>query len=277
MLPNMQKKVNVFVVLMAVVVVFSLPVAADTLVTTEYRITSSYLDETQPTLGENLSTDLVVYTQIQNDGLGNISYQPLLPNGAPDGGEIPVTWTPGVDEQLNDVSGDYIVYTSAIDGVVIYRISDSAYWSFGDPLLINEPHIDGDWIVWLSAHQVMVYNVNDLGTAVQAQPISGIPAMMLQIGDRFAVWVEAQDIVVWDLVGASATVVGTGAVDASPTTSGAWVAWVVAGSGSTGIEAFNMDTQAQVSVVDDGSLNLMPRGIKRGRELRHLGLPPVDG
>ncbi|MHC4575392.1 MAG: TolB family protein, partial [Planctomycetota bacterium] len=155
-------------------------------------------------------------------------------------------------------SGDYIVYTSAIDGVVIYRISDAAYWSFGDPLLINEPHIDGDWIVWLSAHQVMVYNLNDLGTAVQAQPISGIPAMMLQIGDRFAVWVEAQDIVVWDLVGASATVVGTGAVDASPTTSGAWVAWVVAGSGSTGIEAFNMDTQAQVSVVDDGSLNLMP-------------------
>ena len=119
--------------------------------------------------------------------------------------------------QLNDVSGNYIVYTSMINGVVIYRISDGATWSFGDPLLINDPHIDGNWIVWLSAGQVMLYNLNDLGTAIQAQPISGIPASMLQIGDRFAVWGEASDIVVWDLAGSTSTVVGTTAdVDTTP-------------------------------------------------------------
>ncbi len=171
-------------ILLAVLVVLPASAGADTLVTTEYQITTSLLDETQPTLGVNLITDLVVYTQIQDDGLGDIWYQPLL-NGAPDGGAIAVTSTQGVHEELNDASGDYIVYTSTIDGVVIYRISDSAYWSFGDPLLITDPHIDGNWVVWLSAMQVMRYNLSDLGSAVQAQPISGIPASDVEIGDRF--------------------------------------------------------------------------------------------
>ncbi len=74
-----------------------------------------------------------------------------------------------------------------------------------------------------------------------------------------AVWVEDSDIVVWDLAGSTATVVGTADNDMTPTTSGAWVAWV-AGEGPTRIEAVNMDdpTLTLVSVVNDGSLNLMP-------------------
>lgn len=237
---------------------------ADTLVTTEYQVTTSPLPETQPSLGMNLTTDLVVYTQIQDNGLGDIFYQPLL-NGAPDGGEIPVAATPGIDEKLNDVSGQYIVYTSTIDGVVIYRMQDATspatYWAFGDPLLITDPHIDGDWVVWLrggpGGAQVMLYNLNNLGSATQPEPISGIPASDLQIGDRFAVWVEGADIVVWDLAARTTTVVGTADTDTSPVTSGRWVAWVV-GNGPTGIQAVDMDdpTLSQVSVVDDGVLNL---------------------
>ncbi len=255
---NLSISLNSCLCIVLLGLMFSGQAAADTLVTTEYRITTSDLDETQPTLGVNLSTDLVVYTQIQDDGLGDIFYQPLL-NGAPDGGEIPVTDTPGVDEKLNDVSGDYIVYTSMIDGVVIYRMSDGASWAFGDPLLIDDPHIDGDWVVWLRGTQVMLYDLNDLGTAAQAQPISGLPASMAQIGDRFAVWVEDSNIVVWDLAGSTSTVVGTADSDITPTTSGAWVAWV-AGEGPTRIEAVNMDdpTLTLVSVVNDGSLNLRP-------------------
>ncbi|MBA7686196.1 hypothetical protein ES703_94637 [subsurface metagenome] len=88
-------------------------------------------------------------------------------DGAPNGPPIAVTRTPGVHEELNDASGDYIVYTSFIDGVVIFRISDGAYWSLGDPLLIGGPRIDGNWLVWSSGGQVMLYNLNDLGTAVQ--------------------------------------------------------------------------------------------------------------
>lgn len=231
--------------------------AADTLVVTEHRITASQLDETQPTLGVNLSTDLVVYTQKQSDGLGDIWYQPLL-NGSPNGPPIPVTNTPGVDEQLNDVSGDYIVYTSMIDGVVIYRISDGAAWAFANPLSLDDSHIDGNWVTWLNGTDVMLYNLNNLGTGVQAERISSSPASMLQIGDRFVVWVEAQDIVVWDLAGSTATVVGTADNDVTPTTSGAWVAWVAGNSNR--IESVNMDdpTLSLAPVVNDGSLNLRP-------------------
>ncbi len=88
---------------------------ADTLQTVERRITSSSAFETTPTLGNDGTTDLVVYTLRQIDSGGGLQagdnwYQPLLrcaPNGLP----VQVTATP-TDDQLNDVSGDWIVYTS---------------------------------------------------------------------------------------------------------------------------------------------------------------------
>jgi hypothetical protein len=235
-------------------------VMADTMVATEFRITASYLDETEPTLGVSLTTDLVVYTQIQPDGTGDIWYQPLF-EGAPDGVSTRVTSMPGIHDQLNDVSGDYIVYTSTEGGynfVVVYEISTGSSWTLTPPAIISDPHIDGDWVVWLQSAQVMLYNLMDLGTAAQAQPISGIPASSPQIGDRFAVWVEGSDIVVWDLSSSTTMVVGTAGIDTNPTTSGPWVAWL-SGEGPTRVEAINMDVQGSGrTVADNGTLNLRP-------------------
>ena len=94
---------------------------ADTLETVERRITASTAFETTPTLGNDGTTDLVVFTMRPyingNFGAGDIWYQPLV-GGAPSGMPVQVTSGP-IDDQLNDVSGDYIVYT-AFDSVTLY-------------------------------------------------------------------------------------------------------------------------------------------------------------
>ena len=105
---------------------------ADTLESVEYPITSSPAFETTPTVGNDGVTDLVVYTvreqRIDSSfGPGDIWYQRLI-DGAPSGAPVQVT-SGSTDDQLNDVSGDYIVYTAyesptANSGsIIIYQIS----------------------------------------------------------------------------------------------------------------------------------------------------------
>ena len=99
----------------------------------EHQITVSSANETTPTLGNDGTSDLVVYTMrvVLPDGSlapGDIWYQRLTPDGAPTGPAIQVTADP-TDDELNDVSGDYIVYTAydsttSMAGVImLYRIS----------------------------------------------------------------------------------------------------------------------------------------------------------
>jgi hypothetical protein len=246
----MRTKWEFVLVCVGLVLFICFPATAECLETTEFQITSSYLDETEPALGQNI----VVYTQTQNDGLGDIWYQPLI-DGAPSGCPFAVTSTPTISEQLVDVSGDYILFSSTIDGIVVFRISDGASWSFGDPLSVTDPHIHGEWVGWLDSGQVMLYNLNDLGSTVPPQPISGIPASTLEIGDRFAVWVESNDIVVWDLASATSTTIGSANGVIGPTTSGTWVAWMAYDRVICGSHGFIYDGTTHTTIDVPGGYN----------------------
>ena len=86
--------------------------AQTTLTVVENQVTSSSFHETTPTLGNDGTGDLVVYTarELLNTGLfdqADIYYQPLLA-GQADGPPMQVTASL-TDDVLNDVSGDYIV------------------------------------------------------------------------------------------------------------------------------------------------------------------------
>ena len=91
------------------------PAFADTLSVNEYLVASTNAYETSPTLGNDGISDLVVYTtrDVLPTGFfdaGNIWYQRLA-GGAPLGLPVQVTVGP-TNTHLNDVSGDYIVYTA---------------------------------------------------------------------------------------------------------------------------------------------------------------------
>ena len=137
--------------------VVAAPVSADTLVATEHQITTTDFYETTPTLGNDGVSDLVVYTKRPllgggALGAGDIWYQ-RLDDGAPSG--LPVRVTPGpTDDQLNDVSGDWIVYTSydsvtsSSGSIVAYEISTGTTHTIASAVVIQEPKIHGRRIVW---------------------------------------------------------------------------------------------------------------------------------
>jgi probable HAF family extracellular repeat protein/beta propeller repeat protein len=259
----------------------SQPVWAEGLATTEHRITASAAFETTPTLGNDGNTDLVVYTlrPMSNSmpGAGDIWYQPLA-NGAPSGMPVQVT-TDSTDDQLNDVSGDYIVYTaydsvlSYSGSIMVYQISTGARHEIGRADTIQEPRIHGSTVVWseggVFATKVMLYKLAWLDTETPAVQIAGPdpPTFDIQIGSRFAVWSEYSagqyDICAYDLTtGETKYVRGTTASihERAPATSGAWVVWheISVGDTSTRICAKNLDTQETITVTDANAMNLNP-------------------
>jgi len=106
----------VFVLMLTRVFVLMVTPFEDTLHVTEHQITSSSAIETRPTIGNDGTSDLVVFMVIPlispgNPGPADIWYQRLDANGAPDGLARQVT-SADTDDFYNDVSGDYIVYTA---------------------------------------------------------------------------------------------------------------------------------------------------------------------
>jgi hypothetical protein len=126
----------------------------------------------------------------------------------------------GTDDQLNDVSGDYIVYTAysgvgAWDGtIMLYRISTrelvplSAHLTFA-----REPRISGGNVVWVEGPagqtRIMWYELAWLGNSQEARPVAGPvpPADEVAIGERFIAWIQwssgQADIWAFDLVNAT--------------------------------------------------------------------------
>src|SRR3989344_8981262 len=154
---------------------------ADTLQTHEYAVTASGSWETTPRLGNDGVSELVVFTRADlladgSIGKGDIFYQRLA-GGAPDGAAVQVTFGTQ-DNQLNDVSGDYIVYTaydstSSVSGrIMVYQISSTLLYGIGSALVIREPRISGSKVVWreggAAATMVMIYDLSWLGPAPDA-------------------------------------------------------------------------------------------------------------
>ena len=156
---KMKRNISCISILFLLVSVFLISTtAADIIETTTHQITSSTADETTPTIGHNdvTNTDYVVFTlHPESGGLlgpGDIWYQPLF-NGAPSGLPVQVT-NSSTDDQLNDCSGDYIVYTAfdstiPISGsIMLYQISTGDLHTLATASIIQEPKIHGDKIVW---------------------------------------------------------------------------------------------------------------------------------
>lgn len=252
---------------------------ADTLIVVENPVADTTLYETTPTLGDGV----VVYTarELLNNGFydqGDIYYQPLDNAGAPVGPSVQVT-SDLTDDKLNDVSGDYIVYTSydTVDTysgqIMLYEISTGLVQPIGDALVIQEPRIHGGVVVWvqgaIGASEVMKYELAWLGTATAPVSLTGPipPTSNVDIGDRFVVWVEQEvmgdtDIGAYDLVNDfRIKLTDTAAIDERhPSTSGDWIVWEAQDHGATTkrIEAANLETGDYRIVHDDGSVGARP-------------------
>ncbi len=254
---------------------------ADTLSTREYAVTATGSWETMPRLGNDGLSDLVVFTKIDllPDGTaskGDIWYQRLAA-GAPLGAAVQVT-SNAQDNQLNDVSGDYIVYTaydskSSLSGrIMVYQISTTNLYVIGSALVIQEPRISGSKVVWReggsAATMVMIYDLSWLGTARGAEVLAGPipPTYTVDIGDRFVVWAELTngqyDLVAYELFsGTRADVTATPSTfETEPSTSGAWVVWQAQDKGVTAsrIVARNLDTAEERVIADSNVYNYQP-------------------
>ena len=254
---------------------------ADTLVTHEYQATSGALWDTTPRLGNDGVSDLVVFAtrEMLADGSwskGDIWYQRLVA-GAPSGNAIQVT-SGVLNNELNDVSGDFIVWTaydstSTLKGrIMVYQISTTLLYEIGGALVMEEPRISGPKLVWreggANAIQVMLYDLSWLGTAREADIIAGPipPTYNVDIGDRFVVWAEKsnpqQDIFAYDYVrGIRIQVTFTpNVIESDPSTSGAWVVWQAQDKGvaASRIVAKNIDTSEERIIADGGVWNYRP-------------------
>ena len=254
---------------------------ADTLVPREYAVTATGSWETMPRLGNDGVSDLVVFTRcdLLPDGAltkGDVFYQRLF-GGAAFG--APVQVTSGVqDNWLADVSGDFIAWT-AYDSVntmsgtiMVYQISTAMLRGIGSAMVIQEPRIHGNKVVWreggAGAAMVMIYDLGWLGTTRDADILAGPmpPTAYVAIGDRFVVWAEVSssqyDLVAFDLAaGTKLALTATPLSDErEPSTSGPWIVWQAQDKGvaAARIVARNVDTAEERVIADSGVYNLRP-------------------
>lgn len=250
---------------------------ADTLQTVKRQITSSSDYETTPSLGNDGVQDIVVYTSraLLNGGIlgaADIWYQPLV-GGAPAGGPVQVTFG-DIDEQLNDVSGDYIVYT-AYDSVtansgaiVVYQISTGVANTIATATIIQEPKIHGDRIIWRQggafAAEVMYFEIPWIAHGFSPRRLAGPvpPTFDIQIGSRYAVWAELDgtyDVHAYDFdLMAEVHITNTPALnERQPATTGDWIIWQQQSGLNSTIDAKNMVTQERITI-DNGASNYNP-------------------
>ncbi len=244
----------------------------------EHPITSSSAIETTPTVGNDGTNSLVVYTVRASSGSqGDIFYQRLAADGSASGPAVQVT-TSSTDDQLNDVSGNHIVYTafdstiSSSGDVIVYEISSAIAQSIGNAAQLSGPRIHGNKVVWTEGTStgtvVKLFDLSWIGTAQAAIVIAGPlpPASEVQIGDRFVVWSEfvggQSDMAAYDLtLGTRFVVAGSATInERQGATSGPWIVWQSrnVGAANSRIEALNVDTAEARLIVNDGALPRLP-------------------
>jgi len=249
-----------------------------------HQITSSLSRETTPSLGADSISPLVVYTSSQllstgSYGPGDIYYQRLLQNGAPSGAPVAVT-TGSRDDRLNDVSGDYITFTSfestsTFPGEIrLFQISTQQSWTLGSGL-VQMPKISGNNLIWRESNAqgtlIWRYDLSWLGSSTPAQLLYGPqpPVGEIAIGDQNVVWSVSQpdgyDIYGYDLASGSTFLVTQtpGVLDRLPSSSGPWVTYRAGDANDPGLDTLriigtNVDT-GEVRVMADPASGVVSR------------------
>jgi beta propeller repeat protein len=259
---------------LVMVVLVSGAARADILTTDIHTITATTdAFETTPTIGENSNGSYVVYTKRSLSGgtiqPGDIYYQRVGGNGAPIGAAIKVSMDAdgSVDDKLNDISGNRIVYTSFMSGgalIRLYNISSASAMDLTSLGKVYRARIDGDVVAWVQgtpgATEIDMVNLS-WSVLTPLKIGGGSPAATkVEVGSNYIVWQSAaaggSDIVAYRIsTGQTTTVAGDPALDEkTPATSGDWVVWQSTdASTNTTIQAKNVITGETRTVVDDGS------------------------
>lgn len=253
---------------------------AQSLVTTELQATNTDALDTTPTLGDDGVSSLVVYTSFPRladgtSGPGSVYYQ-RLGSDALLGAPVLVSDSPNND-QLNDISGDYIVYTSFTDAtrtlgqIKLFQISTGTTQAVSDWVPLREARIFGTRIAWiegpLGATTVVTIDIIDIGLADPFVVAGPLPATAnVEVGNQLIVWDERDggqgDIRAYDPASGGYYGVATDPTvdDTQPSTFGPWVAWqsydgIVA---ATAIKAVNVLTGELRIVADNDAYNRFP-------------------
>ena len=202
---------QVVILLLVFLLCVSTAVAAaldDTLVATAVAVTQSDDYDTSPTLGEDATGEMVVYTsQVFSGGSyspGVIMCQRLNADGTTSGQAIQIS-DGTTDDQLPDVSGNRIVYTafigtSGLDGKI--KVHDLATGTTTELMSeadrVREAHIYGDIVVWTQGWSGNTWvNYFDLNWPSGTTPViiggPNPPSSRVNIGSRYVVWEQVVD------------------------------------------------------------------------------------
>jgi len=248
----------------------------ETLYTNEQQVTFSSDQESNPRLGADASSEIVVYTSqtLMPDGsyIGDIYFQ-RWDDAAKVWGAPLLISSSLTDDKFNDISGNKIVYTafesptSVLSKLMVYdTVSGTTTEVLADAGAFREARIDGDVVVWTqgqSGTTKVMYR--DLTWVSGVTVTLGGPtpaASNVEIGSRYVVWEKTigtqKDIAAYDrLTGATISVDADAGLDERlPSTSGNWVAWQAEdASGSRAIRLANLAYKPVTSfaAVNDGS------------------------
>ena len=267
----------------AVAVLLLCPVVtfADKLVTNgSVIITSADAFETVPSVGEDSTSEFVVYTRREvlpsQLGPGDIFMQRINPDGAPFDAPMRISndspSTPK-DDEFNDVHGSRVVYTAfdsttTLNGAI--KVFDNQT-GLTDVLFsggtVFEVRIHGTAVVFVTGNPgATVINYVDL-TWLPLTPItlSNTGATNVEIDSEFIVWEEIQfgskDIIAYErTTGLTFTVSSNLTADRRPATFGNYVVWVASNetNNSVTIELHDMVTGITTTVADNNALVRAP-------------------
>lgn len=245
---------------------------AGTLTTSEIQVTdtSDPIFEADPIMGKDGFSNIAVYTSFDisniSTGTSQVYYQ-RLDDSALIGAPVLVS-SGATNDQFNDISGDWIVYTAFISPTLgqikVYEISTGVTTTVSGLTHVGEARIHGTNVVWVegvSGAQMIIYcDLDDVFACPTRIAGPTPPATGVEIGDTFIVWESAGDIAAYDLrTGIISTSAANLARQANPATSGSWVVWQAddADPGNR-IEALNLDTNESRVIVDNGFANVLP-------------------
>lgn len=246
------------------------------LVSTEIRVTSSSESETTPTLGSDGASNVVVFASRAATGNAQVYYQ-RIGNTQRIGPAVLIS-EGGTNDELTDISGDYVVYTSYVSPtselgeVKLYEISSGTSRTISELTTIFEARVHDRMIAWiegtLGSTRVMLFNLDGLVRGERPIEIAGPnpPASDLEIGERLVVWTERVgtqfDVVAYDMQTSARVGIATDPTrnERAPSTSGTWITWQSSANEnvSVRVQAINFLGGELRTVADNGAVNISP-------------------